>query len=164
MREIDPMHSMTRDAEQQLFDTFIMRYESAFDALDTAAALEWLAEADRMSVDGTRIATERQALVDFISARAASEVIPASQLESTNYVSPSYPIMAQRRGVDGWVDIEFVLGVDGSPRDIIATDASHSMFTEAAIEAVEQWRFEPHAIAGRIVEQRAQTRIRFVIE
>lgn len=164
MRAIDPVHAMTRDAELQLFEALFARHEAAFDSLDTEAALEWLAAADRISIDATRVAAARQDIIDFISARATSEHIPVSMLTTTHYVSPEYPSLAQRRGISGWVDIEFLLGADGVPRDIIATDSSHQMFEEEAIEAVAQWRLEPHRIMGRVVEQQVQARIRFVLE
>lgn len=164
MRIIDPVHAMTRDAELQLFEAMFSRYEAALDAGDTEAALEWLAVADRMSVDAARVAAARQDIVEFISALAASELIPASMLTATHYVDPTYPITAQRRGVGGWVDIEFLLGTDGIPRNVTATESSHPMFEQEAIAAAEQWRFEPYRVVGRAVEQRAHTRIRFVIQ
>ena len=164
LRSVDPVHAMTRDAEQQLFEALLAQHENAFDRLDTVAALEWLAAAEALQVDSTRVAAARQVVAEFVAARSANEVVPASELVVTRYVTPSFPSSAQRREIEGWVDVEFMLDRNGAPTDVSAIDSSHSLFEDEALEAVRQWRFEPYRVMGRAVEQRVQTRIRFVFE
>lgn len=164
MRRIDPVHPMTRDAERQLFDAALARHAAALDDLDTVAALEWLDTAERMSVDSERVGRARQAIAEFIAERAAHEVISASELTVIDYVAPTYPSSAQRRDLEGWVDIEFMLGTDGTPRSVTAVDSSNALFEQAALAAASQWQFEPYRIMGHAVEQRVRTRIRFVFE
>jgi protein TonB len=93
----------------------------------------------------------------------AAKPVPASALKVKAYVAPVYPIRALDRKVEGWVDVEFTVGVDGATHDVTVTDASHeAFFRREAIEAVEQWRFEPRIFMNRPIEQRSYTRIRFV--
>jgi TonB family protein len=164
MRRIDPVHRMTRDAERQLFDALLARHDAAFDELDIVSALEWLDVAERMSVDSARIAAARGVIADFVAERAAHDIVAASDLTMLEYVAPAYPSIAQRREIEGWVDIEFMLGTDGTPRNVTATESSSSMFAQEAVTAASKWRFEPYRIMGHAVEQRVRTRIRFAFE
>jgi TonB family protein len=34
-------------------------------------------------------------------------------------------------------------------------------FDRSALDAVKRWRYEPRVVAGNVVEQRVQTRLRF---
>ncbi len=78
-------------------------------------------------------------------------------------MAPVYPTRALDRGLEGWVDLEFTVGVDGKTRDITIADASSdSLFRREATEAVKQWQFEPRVFMNRTIDQRCFTRIRFV--
>jgi protein TonB len=79
-------------------------------------------------------------------------------------VAPSYPQRASERNLEGWVDIEFTVGIDGKTRDIAVTDASHeTFFRREATEAVSKWQFEPRLFMGQAIAQTSYTRIRFVL-
>ena len=82
----------------------------------------------------------------------------------TNYVQPDYPRQPLQRGIEGWVDVEFTVGMDGRTRDIDVVDASHDRyFRDEAMAAVEDWTFEPRTFMDRTIEQRTYTRLRFVL-
>ena len=79
-------------------------------------------------------------------------------------MAPAYPPRASERNQEGWVDVEFTVGTNGTTRNIVVTDASHeTLFRREATEAVEKWQFEPRVFMGRAIEQTSYTRIRFVL-
>lgn len=159
---IDANHANTLDALKRFSDELLSRANAAIIELDAAAAGTWLDEAERLGVNAVQVADARERLrrrlIDVESARR----VPVSALEVVRYVPPTFPARALERAFEGWVDLEFTVARDGTTRDIVVTDASHaSFFRREAVEAVEQWRFEPRTFMGEVIEQRAYSRIRF---
>lgn len=78
-------------------------------------------------------------------------------------VPPQYPIHAERRGVEGWVDLEFSISKTGRVIDPKVTDAKPAgMFDQAARVAVMKWRYRPKVDRGSPVERTGvRVRIRF---
>ncbi len=91
---------------------------------------------------------------------AASEApVDVGQAAPTERVPPEYPARAQRRGLEGHVEVEFVIRADGSvdPSSIRVLSARpRNVFDDAARQAVARWRFEP---AERL--RRASQRLEF---
>lgn len=164
MRSEDAEHAMTLDAEQQLFDALFAQHADAADQQDYESALQWLATADALQLNTGQVNAARDDIFDTIAVQAATESIAATDLVVRNYVAPDYPPGAQRRGIEGWVDVSFVLSREGSPMSVEVTDSSSSIFRDSATRAVEQWEFAPHSVHDRVVEQHAHTRIRFLLE
>lgn len=91
-------------------------------------------------------------------------VISAGSLQRTRTVGAVYPEAARRRGVTGWVDLQFTVTVTGTVEDITVTGSEPAnVFDAAAVAAVQGWRFAPVVRAGGAVPQRAATRLRFDI-
>lgn len=69
-------------------------------------------------------------------------------------ITPNYPSTALRRGIEGRVLLEFTIGRTGTVENakVIAAEPN-SIFNEAALKAVRQWRYEPKIENGRAVEQ-----------
>lgn len=88
----------------------------------------------------------------------AGEVRMAN-LEMKRYVEPAYPRNAAQRRVSGWVDVGFALDGRGRPADlrILAAEPA-GVFEEAALVAVERWRFEEPD--GRDLKPGTRTRVR----
>jgi protein TonB len=85
-------------------------------------------------------------------------------LKIVDYVAPTYPRYAATRGIEGWVDLEFTVARNGATKDIEVGDASHERyFRDEAVEAVQQWRFEPRVFMDQPIDQRTFTRLRFVL-
>lgn len=80
-------------------------------------------------------------------------------------VAPEYPERAERRGIDGTVEVEFVVTPDGSVRDITILDESPRGldFGPAARRAIAQWQFEPFRRDGEAVERRLDMAVEFVL-
>lgn len=95
-------------------------------------------------------------------AEAARTILPERTLERVAGSAPRYPQRAAARGVEGWVHVEFTVAADGTTRDAVVVDASSpGDFDEAVLEAVKNWRYRPHVVAGTAVDQRVQARLRF---
>jgi TonB family protein len=103
-----------------------------------------------------------QAERDLTLAREQQNVVSASTLKRTKMVAPVFPATALKKGIEGWVEVSFNVTQTGSVEDVQVRNSSPAeVFDDAAIRAVRQWRFEPVARNGVIVEQRAITRLRF---
>ena len=89
-------------------------------------------------------------------------MLPENKLRRTAFMAPTYPARARERGTEGWVDLEFTVAKDGTTRDALVRAAEPvGTFDRAALDAVKRWRYEPRVVAGNVVEQRVQTRLRF---
>jgi TonB family protein len=158
-------HELAKRARTSLSLELLSRAAQSIEALDPEAAGIWIDEAEALlgpTDDGVRKA--RSALTEQLIAMEAAKPVSASVLKITTYVAPDYPARANERALEGWVDIEFTVGVDGKTRNVVVTDASHeSIFRREATEAVSKWQFEPRMFMGRAIEQTSYTRIRFVL-
>jgi len=95
---------------------------------------------------------------------AAPEMVSAASLTRLSGKAPVYPVDAERRGIEGWVDLEFLVKADGSVHEPIIRNAQPAgVFDQAAIRAVQTWRFSPAMHDGTPVEQRTRLRLRFTL-
>ena len=91
--------------------------------------------------------------------------VGVSTLNRTKYVAPKYPRAAQRRNLSGWVDVIFTVDIDGSVKDVFIRESSPgTTFVGAAVNAVENWKFEPVTERGVVVQKRAAVRMMFALE
>lgn len=80
-------------------------------------------------------------------------------------VPPFYPLSARAKGIEGKVELVFVVQSDGSVSDIEATDSfPGKIFVGAALRAVRQWRFKPGTKDGQPVATRVRLPLRFQLE
>ena len=81
-------------------------------------------------------------------------------------IQPDYPIQARQKGIEGWVDVKFNVGADGSVRNPVVVNAQpKKIFDRAAIQAVKGWKYNPKIEDGRAVERKGlKVRIRFQLE
>jgi TonB family protein len=162
--DLEPSNELTRSDRNLLVDELLARSTQAMEALDTEAATTWIEEAERLATDQSLIVAARMQLTDHLVAMESAKNLPASELSVTSYTAPKFPFAAAQRGIEGWVDIEFTVAEDGTTRDVVVADGSHDRFFRTeAIEAVEQWRFQPRRFMDRNIAQRAHTRLRFVL-
>jgi periplasmic protein TonB len=78
-------------------------------------------------------------------------------------VPPQYPIRAERRGIEGWVDLAFTISKTGRVIDPEVIDGKPAgMFDQAARAAVMKWRYRPKVEHGSPIERKGvRVRIRF---
>ncbi len=81
------------------------------------------------------------------------EASPAVYPKLVTQVRPEYPDDARKAKIEGVVVLEGTVGTTGAVRDLKVVRSEPMGLTEAAIDAVAQWRYEPardasgHAIA-----------------
>jgi len=90
------------------------------------------------------------------------EKVLMSTLKFNRFVEPKFPRRARDKGLTGWVDLRFLVTAEGETADIEVLDAQPGgAFDEAAVAAVERWRFKPRRVDGEAVPSRTQIRLRF---
>ncbi len=95
-----------------------------------------------------------------LSAGSDTDVIPLVR------IAPEYPPRALRRGIEGWVQVQFTITPTGAVTDakVVAADPP-GLFDEAAIRSILRWRYNPKVEGGVAVERvGVQTLIRFELE
>jgi TonB family protein len=98
------------------------------------------------------------------SAQPASNANLQSRLKRTRYVAPEFPERALTQKVSGVVVVEFVVDVNGEPRDVRVVSAEPAgLFDRAAITAVRRWRYETVMVDNVPTEVPARTSIRFAL-
>jgi protein TonB len=66
-------------------------------------------------------------------------------------VEPSYPQVARRAGLRGRVTLRAVIAESGNVESVEVIATTNPLFTDAAADAVRQWRYRPASMGGRPV-------------
>jgi TonB family protein len=74
--------------------------------------------------------------------------------------APRYPTEAKAAGVAGTVVLHAVIGVDGKITDLSVVQGPQEL-QQAALDAVETWRYEPYVLNGNKVEVQTQINVAF---
>lgn len=79
---------------------------------------------------------------------------------------PQYPSGPLRRGIEGWVLLEFTITVAGTVEDLRVLDSEPpGVFNKSALSAVKRWKYRPKLDNGKPVPQYGmQELITYVIE
>ncbi len=78
---------------------------------------------------------------------------------------PVYPLRAKRLGIEGWVNVKFIVNEQGSVDGIEILKANpEKIFEQSVIRCVTSWRFAPGTIEGVPVKTQVLTTIRFELE
>lgn len=89
-------------------------------------------------------------------------VVNASTLTRTYTVPPAWPESA--RGVEGWVLLHFTLLPNGSVSDIeIKESHPEGLFDASAVEALQQWKYEPVERGGKKIAQRVEIQVKYAL-
>lgn len=76
----------------------------------------------------------------------SNEPVSVGQVAPTSRVNPEYPRRAQRRGMEGFVELRFVIRRNGSVDNAsieITRAQPRRVFEDAARQAIARWQFEP---------------------
>jgi protein TonB len=112
-----------------------------------------LAELEPLARHAVRLAKARAGEFD--------DIRPIGTLAVVRQVAPDYPRSAASRGLEGWVEVEFTVTETGEVRDALVRESSASVFDNAAVSAVNRWRFEPVLEEGQAVPVRTRARFTF---
>lgn len=162
----DAAHPSTQLAQTAFAARLLDEAGNARLARDYPLARQWLAQARAAGADSSAAAALDAQLAAAPAAQAATAAtegfVNASTLTQTHYVSPRYPPGAQRNGVGGWVDVQFMVTPAGSVGDASIVGAQPvGVFERSALDAVRHWRYQPVTHDGRAVSQRARVRVLF---
>jgi len=78
--------------------------------------------------------------------------VPAEVMEKLviHRVDPDYPLEARQAKLQGVIELDVVVGRDGSVVDVRARNGP-AVLAQAATDAMRWWRFEPYRIDGKAV-------------
>jgi protein TonB len=80
-------------------------------------------------------------------------------------VPADYPDDAARKGIEGAVDLSFVVSPSGEVQDVTVVHAEPSaVFNHAAVSAVRRWKYQPRTVNGVAVEGHVQLRMTFKLD
>lgn len=133
---------------------------------DVDVAQRMLDEARGLGASGASLEAATAAVA---SARRKADALakPAAVRDDmiVKSVEPEYPQKAQRRKVEGFVDMHFTVNADGEVVDVSVIKAEPAdMFEDAAVRSIKKWKFKPLVIDGETVSQRLALRIRFALQ
>jgi protein TonB len=77
-------------------------------------------------------------------------------------VTPSYPPLAKQARIQGAVLLQATIGKDGSIQNL-RVQSGHPMLTQAAIDAVRQWKYKPYLLNGEAVEVETTVQVNFTL-
>lgn len=124
-----------------------------------------LAEVGRIDPDADGIADARGNLNNALVAERSNRVLGTGELVYVKTVPPRYPVRAAQREITGWVIVDFTVTPEGNTTNIAVREAEpEKVFDRAAVNAVEQWLFEPIEYRGQIISQRAATKLVFALD
>ncbi len=75
-------------------------------------------------------------------------------------VTPQYPPLAQQARIQGTVVLQALIGKDGTIQNLHVV-SGHPMLTNAALEAVKEWRYKPYYLNGEPVEVETTINVNF---
>lgn len=79
--------------------------------------------------------------------------------------SPKYPEIARRRGFEGNIVIEVLVGSNGIVLDLrISSSSGHPILDRAAVRSIKNWTFEPGMKGEENVEMWVKVPIRFELK
>jgi general secretion pathway protein A len=101
-----------------------------------------------------RVPVKTRSLLQVHAWRVAATGTSAGRLTGGGLVTrvdPVYPVEARRAGIGGTVVLGAVVDNDGSVKDVKVLNGI-PMLAEAAVDAVQQWRYRPHFSNGKPTE------------
>lgn len=97
-------------------------------------------------------------------AAAGAKYYSSKNLRVVESPMPAYPYRARQNAIEGYTVVEFTVLPDGSVVEPAIADSSYSLFGEAAVEALQTWKFEPVTEGEATVPVRSSLRFNFVGE
>jgi periplasmic protein TonB len=80
-----------------------------------------------------------------------------------NKVQPTYPPIAKSARVQGKVVLQAVISKNGTIENLKVV-SGHPMLTQAAIDAVSRWRYQPYILNGEPVEVETNVEVTFTLQ
>jgi protein TonB len=77
-------------------------------------------------------------------------------------VQPQYPPLARQARIQGTVVLQALIGKDGNIQNLHVV-SGHPMLTNAALEAVKEWKYKPYYLNGEPVEVETTINVNFTL-
>jgi TonB family protein len=135
----------TDDAQCSRVDYFIDGLPFVTLVVEGEARQDWIATAGdaRVVVQSCQVCRDL-AESSPLEATANGEAPEAGPLEPLVMVTATYPVDAQKRGLEGFVEVEFTVTPFGDVQQARVTNAEPAgVFERAALSAVSRWRYPP---------------------
>jgi TonB family protein len=165
LRDVDPNNAGLATVTQELGLRLVTRARHALDLGQFDAARGALDEAASLGYSSAELnATRGQIDAAQSQQQLLANIIDAKQLTLMKSVNPVYPQKATAASTQGWVELDFTVGVNGTVSDVAVHAATPpGVFDQAALAALAQWRYQPVLRDGKPTPQRARIRIRFAL-
>jgi periplasmic protein TonB len=75
-------------------------------------------------------------------------------------VQPDYPAVAIAMGLSGTVELQARIGTDGTVQDLDVV-SGNPILAQAAVQAVQRWRYQPTRLSGEAVEVETHITVTF---
>lgn len=85
------------------------------------------------------------------------------QAKLIHQVEPEYPPLAKQSRIQGDVVLEAIIGIDGATHDIKVI-SGHTLLRQSAVNAVEQWKYEPATLNGEPTETTTTITIKYILK
>jgi len=127
--------------------------------------LSYRQEIDKLAMDNNlyqashaiRTAQSKPSKTDELALSSLKSAEPSVSLEAKllNSISPVYPSLAKRRGIEMEVKVDFIIDRNGKVKDINFAQQSKLIYFKSAIRsAIRKWRFSPATLNNRKVESK----------
>jgi periplasmic protein TonB len=171
LRRLHADSAETQQAARALLLKLVDNAEQATALRQLNAAAQLLAEARRLEMDAPELTAAEERLR---GARAPTPEVPAAVASARppkllKAQSPRFPDEAARAGVEGWVDVGFIVNAGGEVIDAAAVASQPASgpyagaFERNALLAIRQYRFEARTV-DEYVPQRSVVRVQFRLQ
>jgi protein TonB len=169
LRAEAPNHPGLAPALARLADGLLAAARSAIEAKQLDDAKSRLDSMRRLGLDSpalTGVEAQYASAVAAVDAEAASAKLPAfATLVRRKYVKPDYPLPAERRQIEGRVELALTVDATGKVKHVEVTNAKpQNTFEKAAVAAAQKWEYQPAEVDGQAVEARTLVAIDFSLE
>ena len=94
-------------------------------------------------LEGRAVPAVFQARYETLLAADAPNVVEGPDVVPLFRANPQYPEGAMRRGLEGWVQLEFDITDTGTVENVRAVASLEKIFEQPAIAALQRWRYVP---------------------
>lgn len=158
LRSADPKNNSLAQISASLQSQILDRARASFDAGDVDKAEAMVQKAGTLGAS-----PELDAMNDKISQRrAGGDVlqVPEQSLTRLNKLDVQYPMRALQGNVEGWVELAYTVGPDGSVSNVKVVNATPPRtFESSASRAVSHLRYQPVIQGGKAISVGTQMRI-----
>jgi TonB family protein len=163
--ELDATDPSRQQMHEEVLAALIASAASNIDSGRLTVAEGLLNSADGLASESEQLAELRTSLESAYIDVEANRLATMEELVRLSVVPARYPRRAVNMGLTGWVEVEFTVTPAGETSNINVTQAEPTeVFDTSAVQAVEQWTFEPRVYRGQTISQRAMARLVFQLE